>query len=181
VITLLTISCRGIWLNIIGHWQESFHEMTSFILSCFHLKYVYLNYVVNSNFVVWKFTFPIIIVIVLFIWGVFIWTIFIWTMVIFISVKNESKLRPCGQLSKCVGPLGAVPMQTAKGGGQLLIRVRGPDANGPNWPRFGAKMRRAVGDALRLHLNYCVFQEVGSPFYIGKRDEGRWQGWPPPT
>jgi hypothetical protein len=41
-------------------------------------------------------------------------------------VYYESKLRPCGQLSKYVGPLDALPTQTAKERGQLPVRVRGP-------------------------------------------------------
>jgi hypothetical protein len=37
VIALLTISCRKIWLNISGHWQEWKRTRSSIILSCFHI------------------------------------------------------------------------------------------------------------------------------------------------
>jgi hypothetical protein len=63
--------------------------------------------------------------------------------------KKESKLRPCGQLSKYVGPLDVVATQTVKGRTTLRSCLRS-DANGPNQLRFEADMRRAVEYALTL-------------------------------
>jgi hypothetical protein len=46
------------------------------------------------------------------------------------SAPTHMAIEDCGSASLgttiCVGPLGAVPMQTINGGGQHLIHVRGP-------------------------------------------------------
>jgi hypothetical protein len=69
-------------------------------------------------------------------------------MVIFIFIKNESKLRLCGQLSKYIGRLDAVPTQTAKEG-RTTLHLYSPDTNSLNQPRFKIKKRRTVRDILR--------------------------------
>jgi hypothetical protein len=43
-----------------------------------------------------------------------------------IVFKEEFELRPHDQLSKYVGPLGLLPTQTVKGGGQRPYLIRGP-------------------------------------------------------
>jgi hypothetical protein len=47
----------------------------------------------------------------------------------------------------CIGPLGVVPTQTSKGEETPRSCLQ-LDASGSNQPRFGAKMRWAVGDSL---------------------------------
>jgi hypothetical protein len=66
-----------------------------------------------------------------------------------IIFRKESKLRPRGQLSKCVGSLGLLLTQTVKGKEQHpLISYLWPDINETKWSRFSPEMRRAVRDAL---------------------------------